>query len=70
MSQDFLNKKFKRFREDLLLYSGKFNVSYEVREELVNDAILIALDGFDHDRGSFESYCRVILKKDTEFQKR
>lgn len=62
MPQDFLNKNFKKFRESLLLYSGRFNVSYEVREELINDVILIAIDSFDHDKGSFESYCRVILK--------
>lgn len=62
MPHDFLNKNFKSFRESLLSYSGKFKASYEVREEMVNDTILTALNSFDHDKGSFEGYCKVILK--------
>jgi hypothetical protein len=37
-------------------------VSYEDREEIVNDSILKALESFDSEKGSFESLCRVILK--------
>ncbi len=62
MSQEFLNKYFIRYRNSLLSYSSTFKISYEVREELVMDTIVSALDSFDHDRGSFESYCRSILK--------
>ncbi len=62
MPHDFLNKNFNIFREKLLSYSNQFNVSYEAREEMVTDTILAAIDSFDHDKGSFEGYCRVILK--------
>ncbi len=62
MPNDFLNKNFTQYRESLLSFSSRFKVPYEVREEAVNDTILTALDSFDHDKGSFEGYCKVILK--------
>lgn len=62
MQKNLLDKDFIQYRRSLLIYSGKFNVSFEEREEIVNDSILAALKSFDHDKGSFESYCKIILK--------
>ncbi len=62
MPKTFSNNDFKKFRRDLIYHSKGWKVSYEDLEELVNDTILTALDNFNHNKGSFESYTRVILK--------
>lgn len=62
MREDFLNKNFIKYRKSLLYFSQKFNLPLQDTEEMVNDTILAALNSFDHDKGSFESYCRFILK--------
>lgn len=51
-----------KFRNSLLYYAINYRVSREDAEELVNDVFLKALENFDNDRGSFEAYCKVILK--------
>ena len=53
---------FLKFRNNLLLYSKRFKISAEDAEEIVNDSILKALDSFDSERGSFEGFCKFILR--------
>lgn len=45
-----------------MLYSKRFKISAEDAEEIVNDSILKALDSFDSERGSFEGFCKFILR--------
>lgn len=53
---------FEKYRNSLIVFAKRYKVPYEDIEEIVNDSILVALHSFDKDRGSFEAYCRVILK--------
>ena len=53
---------FNIFRNRLINYSKKYNISHEDLEEIVNDSILKALEFFDDERGSFESLCLVTIK--------
>jgi len=62
MPVEFTNIDFKIFRNRLLNYSRKWNISYEDKEEIVNDTLIIAMERFIEERGSFEAYCRLILK--------
>ncbi|MBS1518822.1 MAG: hypothetical protein JSS91_12100 [Bacteroidetes bacterium] len=65
MKEEILLKypEFLRFRESLLLYGRRFKkISYEDLEEIVNDSVISALENFIEEKGSFEAYCRLILK--------
>jgi len=62
MSRNFLDKNFIRHRNNLISNARGWNIPYEDIEEIVNDTILKALENFDNEKGSFECYCRLILK--------
>lgn len=63
MNNNFALKNFEKFRSGLIKFAKYYRVSREDAEELVNDTILKALKYFDNDKGSFESLCKVILKR-------
>ncbi|MCY7363608.1 MAG: hypothetical protein LH629_16300 [Ignavibacteria bacterium] len=62
MPDIFTDKKFREFRKSLLNYSRRFSISFEDREDYVSEAIIAGLGSFNEDKGSFEGYCRVIIK--------
>ncbi len=62
MLTSYAKFNFLKFRETLLLYSNNWKISFQDREEIVNDTILKGLETFNESKGNFEGYCRKILK--------